>query len=728
MATRQALGLLLFSLIVLLPSSAIAQGKKVTVYSYDFSGSSEEFGVGRYTNSDLIRANSGTVRSLKVPPGLKVTLYEKANFDGYSLVVTDNADLAFLKSKKFGEVTMSVSMVVEEYTPPAGMLFVTIFQDDFAGPSKSLSVGQYEHNELGPVGNDQLSSIKIPKGLKVTLYEHGGFGGRKWELQKDTRAGTFVNNGFNDITSSIEIEELPPAPAPVVPTTVVTTPTQTPVTTPAAPVTPTIAPTPAMPATPPEPVIYQGDFSGNFKSLSAGRYASDQLGIGNDQLSSIQVPRGFKVTLYEDDAFEGRSLVIAQDQRATFFAEKNFNNVTSSIVVEKIPMVTLFAGNYDGGSALLDVGNYRENQLGVGSRQLSSIRIPSGFRVSLYTRDAFEGRKWVLTGDANTEDFVENGFDNLTRSIVIEQIETAPAPRITIFDGDFTGSSMQLTAGIYEPQQLGIGNNTLSSIRIPRGLQVTLYEFGAMEGRSMVLRADAGLDFLQKNNFDNIVSSLKIEQLPPGSLYVTLVGSGMSNDFPPGRYNASESTVLSNGPLRFAKVPSGMRAIIYTDTDFRGSSIILEKDEDFFNANFVNGQKYSLIVEDKFQPSITPVKQSEVERPVEMVPVTAIPATTIVVPACEMNGQQLQSAIDAMDDKPFREDKMDMAKIVTKGKCLTNEQIRSLATRFSFEDQTLEFVKYAYDLSTEKSEYYTLNDIFKFLSSKSDFMAFLKSK
>jgi len=51
-----------------------------------------------------------------------------------------------------------------------------------------------------------------------------------------------------------------------------------------------------------------------------------------------------------------------------------------------------------------------------------------------------------------------------------------------------------------------------------------------------------------------------------------------------------------------------------------------------------------------------------------------------------------------------------------------------MAGSFSFEDQTLDFVKYAYDLSTEKSEYYLLEDIFRFMSSREDFMSFLKSK
>ncbi|MFM8911751.1 MAG: DUF4476 domain-containing protein, partial [Flammeovirgaceae bacterium] len=111
-----------------------------------------------------------------------------------------------------------------------------------------------------------------------------------------------------------------------------------------------------------------------------------------------------------------------------------------------------------------------------------------------------------------------------------------------------------------------------------------------------------------------------------------------------------------------------------------------------------------LIVEDIFEPVVAPInKPTPTEVPIEMVPVDK-PATVVAVSnACEMTNQQYLNAVKAIDERPFRGEKMDMALIVTKNKCLTNEQIRGIAQRFSFEDQTLQFVKYAYDLSTEKS-------------------------
>jgi len=95
---------------------------------------------------------------------------------------------------------------------------------------------------------------------------------------------------------------------------------------------------------------------------------------------------------------------------------------------------------------------------------------------------------------------------------------------------------------------------------------------------------------------------------------------------------------------------------------------------------------------------------------------------------CEMTEKEYYSALKAIESKPFSDDRMAIARIATKDKCLTNEQIRGIARLFSFEEQTLEFVQYAYDLATEQSTYYTLDDVFKFMSSKEAFTKFLSSK
>lgn len=76
---------------------------------------------------------------------------------------------------------------------------------DYNGAVSELAPGSYDIGAMG-IGNDAISSIRIPSGLKVTLYEHAGFQGRSIDLTSDTPC--LVNNGFNDFTSSIKISTL----------------------------------------------------------------------------------------------------------------------------------------------------------------------------------------------------------------------------------------------------------------------------------------------------------------------------------------------------------------------------------------------------------------------------------------------------------------------------------------------------------------------------------------
>lgn len=714
---------------------AVAQSpsEKITLYTDDFAGNQVELGAGKYDNLYLARVGILAVKSVKIPAGMKVTIFERDNFEGGSVVLTDNTKQSQMEAKGFGKLTMNVSLIVEKIAadamPVAGS-YVTIYGDDFAGTSKSLVAGQFDFHDLGAVDNDQLSSVRIPEGMKVTLYEHGGFKGRSLALTSDTRAATLVAKKFNNITSSILVEQAIVEPVKKQETPVTIVPVQTPdVTTPAQ-TDPTIS-------EPTEPLIYQGDFSGLSKSLGVGRYSSDQLGIGNNELSSIKVPRGFRVTLYDGDAFEGRSLVVTGDSRASFFVDKNFNNLASSIVVDLIPMVTIYEGDYSGVSARLAEGRYTGHDFGIGNDQLSSVRVPAGLRITLYEEENFGGRSLTLTNDSGLDVLQRESFNNETSSVVVElvkqPVEVINKPigsvlAATIYSDDLSGSSARLGIGRYDVESLGIGNDMLSSITIPRGLQVTLYEHGAFAGRTMLLRDEARKDFLVSNNFNDLTSSIVIEKIFDNELAVTVYSekfAGRSQTLLPGRYLLKDLTI-GNDQVSSARVPTGMRLIMYEDDNHKGYSLTAERDVDLSISKAFDNRASSLIVEDVFMTVTTP---SVVEPTVvTTLPDAPQPDTMPETDACAMTTSQFENAYKSVESKGFASEKMDAAKLVTKGRCLNILQIRTIAKLFMYEDQTLDFVKYAYDLCNEKSEYYQLEDVFKFMSTRGEFTKFLQSK
>lgn len=86
------------------------------------------------------------------------------------------------------------------------MASVVIYEHiNYQGKNQELNEGIYDLESLN-IGNDRLSSLTIPAGMKVTLYEHKGFTGRTKTFTQDT---PFVGNDFNDITSAIKVERQP---------------------------------------------------------------------------------------------------------------------------------------------------------------------------------------------------------------------------------------------------------------------------------------------------------------------------------------------------------------------------------------------------------------------------------------------------------------------------------------------------------------------------------------
>lgn len=84
---------------------------------------------------------------------------------------------------------------------------IYIYQDiNYGGRSASLGEGKYNLASLQAKGfkNDDLSSIKVPFGYKVTLYADDNFSGGTKVVTGDT---SWIGNDWNDKTSSIKVEK-----------------------------------------------------------------------------------------------------------------------------------------------------------------------------------------------------------------------------------------------------------------------------------------------------------------------------------------------------------------------------------------------------------------------------------------------------------------------------------------------------------------------------------------
>ena len=234
-------------------------GKSVTIYEHaNYQGRSQTLGVGKHDMGSLF-AND-ILSSLKVPTGFVVTLFEHAGFQGRSKSFT--ADTAYV-GNDFNDITSSIVVDYKEGTSLSQQWMLADIVVNKLESTYNKSAIIYEHanyqgrsQEIGPgsyllkdlkIGNDILSSLKVPQGIKVTLYEHENFRGREKSFTEDT---AYVGNDFNDITSSILVE-------PVV-------------------------------------TVYQHvNYGGAKQMIGVGNYNMKDLSFGNDQISSIKGSPGF---------------------------------------------------------------------------------------------------------------------------------------------------------------------------------------------------------------------------------------------------------------------------------------------------------------------------------------------------------------------------------------------------------------------------------------------------
>lgn len=94
-------------------------------------------------------------------------------------------------------------------TPPAGAAIV--YADcNFAGNGVALQAGNYTLAQLQALGvvNDNISSLKVQGGFKVTLYADNNFSGASATFTAD--GACLTANSFNDLTSSLKVETYSP--------------------------------------------------------------------------------------------------------------------------------------------------------------------------------------------------------------------------------------------------------------------------------------------------------------------------------------------------------------------------------------------------------------------------------------------------------------------------------------------------------------------------------------
>jgi len=90
-----------------------------------------------------------------------------------------------------------------------------------------------------------------------------------------------------------------------------------------------------------------------------------------------------------------------------------------------------------------------------------------------------------------------------------------------------------------------------------------------------------------------------------------------------------------------------------------------------------------------------------------------------------MNSTDFAAAVKAINSSSFDDTKLTTAKSISAKNCLSSDQVVKICGLFSFEENKLAFAKHAYKRTTDQKNYFKVNEVFSFDSSKEELSKFI---
>jgi hypothetical protein len=153
------------------------------------------------------------------------------------------------------------------------------------------------------------------------------------------------------------------------------------------------------------------------------------------------------------------------------------------------------------------------------------------------------------------------------------------------------GWSVQLGLGSYDINEIGLPNDSISSLKVPENLRVTLYQNHTLSGARAVFAGDAaGLGGL-----DNQASSILVEVA--ATVYPSREFVGQRAAFGIGQYRWKDlGDVMGAGRVNSIRLPQGMQIELYDQDDFKGEVAIVNCNADRLDPVRFHDRTQSMIV------------------------------------------------------------------------------------------------------------------------------------
>ena len=319
---------------------------------------------------------------------------------------------------------------------------------NYGGRAVSLEEGSYDYKDILAKGiaNDQISSLRVSDGYKVTIYDDEGFKGTSKEFTSDA---SYVGNEMNDKTSSIKIEKINNQTSTTTSYNTVKLPNGKYSIKSVANEKYVAAENGGS-----NPIVANRDnYSGswetfyivnnddgtvsikadaNNKYICAVLDEENQLTPRSDSISTWEKFKIYKIndSEYGIRSAENRKYVKADlDKGGKLIAgSDSIAGAWEAFHIEKVGdttndnVATFYENsNYGGWSVSLPEGTYNYRDIiakGIKNDAISSLKVNSGYKVTLYNDAGFNGTSKAFTGDAS---YVGDEMNDKTSSIKIEK-------------------------------------------------------------------------------------------------------------------------------------------------------------------------------------------------------------------------------------------------------------------------------------------------------------------
>ena len=333
---------------------------------------------------------------------------------------------------------------------------------NYGGWAVSLEEGSYDYKDILAKGivNDQISSLRVSDGYKVTIYDDEGFKGKSKEFTSDA---SYVGDEMNDKTSSIKIEKINNQTSTTTSYDTVKLPDGKYSIKSVANEKYVVAENGGS-----DPIVANRDSYGgswetfylinnddgtvSLKADANNKYVCAVLDEENQLVprsESVGTWEKFQIYKISDteyglksaengkyvkaDLDNGGKLVAGSDSIAGAWEAFNIEKLGDETSSAK---ATFYENsNYSGWSVALSEGRYDYGTMiskGIKNDQISSVKVADGYKVTLYNDERFAGSKKTLFTDASGL----GDFNDKTSAIVIEKVEKA----------DFNNSNAYITS------------------------------------------------------------------------------------------------------------------------------------------------------------------------------------------------------------------------------------------------------------------------------------------